>query len=149
MNIGKASTIFKNITSEEFTVIEKIQAIRKVLNMPTHNGISKEEILNALDWLWNQHCKIDIEIVTEAAPRDKKCGVWYSVSDPPKADTYGLAFCVSGKRGNTVYHHGLMLNNCNCYEEGKFWPGGIIDNDLTVEAWLEFPACPLDIKASK
>jgi len=65
MNIGKATSIFKNITSEEFTVTEKLQAIRKVLNMPTHNGISKEQILNALDWLLDQHCKIEIEIVTE------------------------------------------------------------------------------------
>ena len=65
MNIGKATSIFKNITSEEFTVTEKLQAIREVLNMPTHNGISKEQILLALDWLWSQHCKIEIEIVIE------------------------------------------------------------------------------------
>lgn len=149
MNIGKATSIFKNITSDKFTVTEKIQAIREVLNMPTHNSISKEQILFALDWLWSKHCKIEIEIVTEAAHEHKKCGVWYPVSDPPEADIYGLAFSVSGKRGNTEYHHGLMLNNCNCYEEGKFLPGGIIDNDLTVEAWLEIPVCPIDITASK
>ena len=65
MNIGKATSIFKNITSEEFSGTEKIQAIREVLNMPTHNGISKEQILFVLDWLWNQHCMIEIEIVTE------------------------------------------------------------------------------------
>ncbi len=65
MNIGKATSIFKDIANEEFAVTEKLQAIRKVLNMPTHNGISKEQILNALDWLWSQHCKIKIEIVTE------------------------------------------------------------------------------------
>lgn len=65
MNIGKATSIFKNITSDKFTVTEKIQAIREVLNMPTHNSISKEQILFALDWLWSQHCKIEIEIVTE------------------------------------------------------------------------------------
>jgi len=65
MNSGKATAIFKNITSEEFTVTEKIQAIREVLNMPTHNGISKEQILNALDWLWDKRCEIEAELVTE------------------------------------------------------------------------------------
>ncbi|MBP3240077.1 MAG: hypothetical protein J6M92_05980 [Oribacterium sp.] len=33
--------------------------------------------------------------MTEAALGDKKCGVWYPASDPPKANIYGLAFCVS------------------------------------------------------
>ena len=65
MNIGKATSIFKDIASDKFTVTEKLQAIRKVLYMPTHNGISKEQILNALDWLLDQHCKIEIVIVTE------------------------------------------------------------------------------------
>lgn len=76
MNIGKATSIFKDIASDKFTVPEKLQAIRKVLNMPTHNSISKEEILNALDWLWDKHCKIEIEIVTEE--EEKKRLGWTS-----------------------------------------------------------------------
>ena len=104
-----------------------------------------------LEKMREKNKKLILEQMREDSEKDEKhsFGVWYPVSDPPEADIYGLAFSVSGKRGNTEYHHGLMLNNCNCYEEGKFWPGGIIDNDLTVEAWLKIPTCPLDITASK
>ncbi len=82
--------------------------------------------------------------MTAAALGDKKCGVWYPASDPPKADIYGLAFCVSGKRGKMEYHHGLMLDDCNCYEEGKFWPQGNISEELTVNAWMALPECEIE-----
>lgn len=61
MNIGKAQAVFERIESERYTDEEKLLAIREVMEMPTHNGIKKDTILNALKWLWNYA----IEEVTE------------------------------------------------------------------------------------
>lgn len=61
MNIGKACAIFEQIESERYTDEEKLLAIREVIEMPTHNGVTKDTILNAFRWLWNYA----IEEVTE------------------------------------------------------------------------------------
>lgn len=61
MNIGKACAIFEQIKSERYTDEEKLLAIHEVIEMPTHNGITKDTILNALKWLRNYA----IEEVTE------------------------------------------------------------------------------------
>ena len=50
MNIGKAAAIFKNIENAAVTDAEKIEAINKVVAMETHNGITKAEVLAALNW---------------------------------------------------------------------------------------------------
>ena len=39
MNIGKATTIFKDIHNEETEVEDKITAIQEVIDMPTYNAI--------------------------------------------------------------------------------------------------------------
>lgn len=54
MGIGKACAIFMNIQSNKYNELEKGLAIRMVLDMPTHNGITKAQILDVLDWLWNE-----------------------------------------------------------------------------------------------
>ena len=59
MNIGTAIAIFLQIYSDQYSVREKAVAIRMVLDMPTHNGIRKDEILKVLSWLWNRHFQID------------------------------------------------------------------------------------------
>lgn len=61
MNVGKACAIFEQIKSERYTDEEKLLAIHEVIEMPTHNGITKDTILNALKWLRNYA----IEEVTE------------------------------------------------------------------------------------
>ena len=53
MNIGKAVAIFTQIDSEDFTDEQKAAAIYLVMNMPTHNSITKKHILKALIWLWH------------------------------------------------------------------------------------------------
>lgn len=53
MNIGKACGIFKQIESDKYTDIEKTIAIDSVLNMETHNGVTKDEILRAFKWFLN------------------------------------------------------------------------------------------------
>lgn len=52
MKLGEAVAIFQNIHNSDREVWEKKIAIRIVLEMETHNGITKQEILNALDWLY-------------------------------------------------------------------------------------------------
>ena len=61
MNVGKACAVFEQIESERYTDEEKLLAIHEVIEMPTHNGITKDIILNAFRWLWNYA----IEEVTE------------------------------------------------------------------------------------
>lgn len=59
MNIGKAVAIFENIDSPEFSDEEKAEAIWLVLNMPTHNSISKDNILKAFKWLFLQFYDVE------------------------------------------------------------------------------------------
>jgi hypothetical protein len=51
MNIGKACAIFAQIDSEEYTDEEKGTAIYDVLKMPTHNGVTKDQMLKVIDYL--------------------------------------------------------------------------------------------------
>lgn len=50
MNIGKACAIFEQINSDRFTDAEKLEAVREVVEMPTHNGITKDKMLAVLRW---------------------------------------------------------------------------------------------------
>ena len=59
MNIGKAVAIFENIDSSEFSDEEKAEAIWLVLNMPTHNSITKDNILKAFKWLFLQFYDVE------------------------------------------------------------------------------------------
>lgn len=54
MNNGKAVAIFKEINSGSYEDDEKLIAIGQVLNMDTHNSISKNEILNVLKWFYEE-----------------------------------------------------------------------------------------------
>lgn len=53
MNIGKATGIFMNIDSPNYTDEEKGTAIMQVCGMPTHNGITKASMLRVIWWLLN------------------------------------------------------------------------------------------------
>lgn len=55
MNIGKASAIFKDIHNEETEVEDKITAIQEVIDMPTHNSITKKRMLEVLHWLIEEY----------------------------------------------------------------------------------------------
>lgn len=52
MNIGKACAIFMQIDSDKYTEEEKLVAIHEVLQMPTHNSITKDKILKAFRWFF-------------------------------------------------------------------------------------------------
>lgn len=59
MRIGKATKIFFDIDSDEYTIEEKGIAIKMVMEMPTHNGITKKQIFKALEWLFYQHFTVE------------------------------------------------------------------------------------------
>lgn len=50
---GVYDAIFLNIGSKEYSVEEKGAAIQMVCNMPTHNGINKDRMLDVIRWLLN------------------------------------------------------------------------------------------------
>ena len=54
MNIGKARALFEQVASGEYhgsTVGEYLEAVRIVLDMETHNSISKKMIISVCKWL--------------------------------------------------------------------------------------------------
>ena len=50
MTLTKAICIFKNIENAEYSNSEKLESLAIVLDMPTHNSITKDEILKAFRW---------------------------------------------------------------------------------------------------
>jgi len=54
MNIGTARAIFANLENGGEPIEVKGMAIRKVIDMETHNSVTKEQMLKAMDWMWNQ-----------------------------------------------------------------------------------------------
>lgn len=60
MTYGKALTIFSNIDSGEFTDQEKDIAIHKIMTMCTHNSISKDRMMDVIEWLWNRCFEVQI-----------------------------------------------------------------------------------------
>jgi len=57
MNNGKACAIFSHIESDLYSDYEKAEAIHTVLNMETHNGITKISLLGVLRWLLPEKTK--------------------------------------------------------------------------------------------
>ena len=52
MNHGKACAIFKDILNPALTDIERGEAIKIVINMETHNAITKTDMLEVIRYLW-------------------------------------------------------------------------------------------------
>lgn len=61
MNISKACAIIKNINANNISDDDKALAIYIVMNMATHNGITKAEFLEAVKWLWNRSYEVSEE----------------------------------------------------------------------------------------
>lgn len=51
MTIGKAIAVFEQIDSPNYTEEEKALAIHEVLNMPTHNSITKDSFKKVARYL--------------------------------------------------------------------------------------------------
>lgn len=54
MTLRKLVAIFADIDSDNYSEEEKALAIYEVLNMPTHMGIKKDEMLRVIKWLWDK-----------------------------------------------------------------------------------------------
>lgn len=50
MTLTKAICIFKDIENAKYSTTEKLESLSMVLDMPTHNCITKDEILKAFRW---------------------------------------------------------------------------------------------------
>lgn len=51
MSMGTACVIFQNIDNPDISTEEKAAAIFKIINMETHNSVTKASMLKALRWL--------------------------------------------------------------------------------------------------
>ena len=51
----KAMAIFKNIHDNETDPEDKLTSISEILDMETHNGITKQELLEVLRWLIEEY----------------------------------------------------------------------------------------------
>lgn len=58
-NIGRQVAIFNNIESDKFSDEEKALAIYDVMNMPTHNGVTKESAFKVIRYLWDMIFEIE------------------------------------------------------------------------------------------
>ena len=67
---AKPLTIFRNIEQDVFEEQDKLQAIKEVLAMPTHNGITKDQILNAFRWFFDWAI-YEVETDTNAGNNDE------------------------------------------------------------------------------
>ena len=61
MNIGTARKIFDNIFDDTYTNEEKGLAIRKIIDMETHNSITKYQMLVCMNWMWEQIFELEQE----------------------------------------------------------------------------------------
>ena len=61
MSIGQARAIFENLDKPNCMMECKGLAIRTILDMATHNSITKAQLLKAMDWMWNQIYEIEEE----------------------------------------------------------------------------------------
>lgn len=55
MTKAKVKEILNNISSDEIDPEDKILAIEEVVEMETHNSITKKQMVDALDWLINEY----------------------------------------------------------------------------------------------
>lgn len=54
MTMGDAFIIFQNINADTITDEEKALAIKKIIDMETHMGVSKKMMLEVIRWLLDQ-----------------------------------------------------------------------------------------------
>ena len=59
MKIGYARAVFEDINSDKYSECEKAMAIYRVINMETHNSVTKASMLEAIRWLWDRHFEIE------------------------------------------------------------------------------------------
>lgn len=118
MNIGKARALFEQVASGEYhgsTVGEYLEAVKIVLDMETHNSISKKMIISVCKWL--------VAIIEKAVSPYQ----WIPVSErlpEPRIDVW-----VNSDLGQMVGYYDEMV---------KLWYGRDY-LELIVNAWMPLP----------
>lgn len=59
LNKAEAYMIFTDIENDKYSEEEKIMAVYIIMNMETHNSITKADMLNAVKWMWNDHYEVE------------------------------------------------------------------------------------------
>ena len=79
-------------------------------------------------------------INVEAQPAVPAFGQWIPASNPPE-NCEDVIVCVSGRRGNIIYDHGVVASDCY-YENGTWYVGDASADNLTIHAWMPLPEPP-------
>lgn len=61
MNLGRARAIFNDIENAPESMEKKGLAIRTIINMETHNSVTKAQMLKVIEWMWNQIYEMEQE----------------------------------------------------------------------------------------
>ena len=115
MNIGKARALFEQVASGEYhgsTVGEYLEAVKIVLDMETHNSISKKMIISVCKWL--------VEIAEKAVSSYR----WIPVSERlPEESGYYITSSEYNGVGEDFYYDGHFWNaDKNAYEVIAWMP---------------------------
>lgn len=133
MNIGKACAIFEQIQKEKYSDNEKLWAIKDVLDMPTHNGITKDTILNTFKWFFDYA----IEEAQEESTKPEVQTRWIPVTERlPK----------EGERVLVWYEY-FRYGDYNCmyqtygigYQYEGHWSGDVSGSMAKCIAWMPLP----------
>ena len=56
---GEAYMIFNDIENSKYTNEEKVIVVYTIMNMETHNSVTKADMLNVIRWMWNSHYEVE------------------------------------------------------------------------------------------
>lgn len=114
MNNGEAYAIFKQIESDKYTDSDKLEAINRVLGAETHNGITKDDLINAFKWFHGvMECYLsekdmsDRQMQEICSEIDKYSGSGLTperCAELAQAEREGRLVVLPCKVGDTVYH---------------------------------------------
>ena len=132
MNIGKARALFEQVASGEYhgsTVGEYLEAVKIILDMETHNSISKKMIISVCKWLVDITEKVVSPYrwitVSERLPEDYvDVLVWFEYF---RYGDYNRMYATHGIGSYSKEYNSWMIN----HETG--W------KDLHVFAWMPLP----------
>ena len=132
MNIGKARALFEQVASGEYhgnTVGEYLEAVKIVLDMETHNSISKKMIISVCKWL--------VEIAEKAVSPYR----WIPVSERLPEDTQYVLLTV--RRLNNAYNSTPFISvGYIGWNQQRWWcahDGDCEISKVEVLAWMPLP----------
>ena len=147
MNCGKACAIFEQLESDKYSENEKLTAIKEVLDMPTHNGITKDKILGAFRWLFKRAVE-DVEPEkAEEQPR------WIPVTErmPEEHDSFCARRKGTDKWKNymfekisntvivTIRRDSGAYRVTTAHTVDGIWKADVISSSNEIIAWMPLP----------